>query len=80
MRPTLQDLVDTLESLPPEDRQTYIEDFLAQIGDGDRIWEAAFEHPKSDSLLRKMADEARAEEQAGQTRPLSELLDRYRNV
>lgn len=70
MRPTLQDLVKTLESLSPDDRQTYIEDFLAQIECGETS------SPPQPASLREVHEGALQQIAAGKTMTMDEFCAR----
>lgn len=73
MTTLLEKAIQKLSSLPEEDQDRYAREILAAI-DGDAAWEELFEDPRSETLLSQMVARARAEHEAGTTRPLDELL------
>ena len=59
------------EKLPEEEQDEFADFLIAELED-DRRWNEQF--ARSSELLTRLADEARAEEDAETLRPLEELL------
>ena len=60
-------------TLPPEDQDALAALMLAEIDDAQR-WEERFADNRSPTLLKRLAAEALAEDEAGLTEPLEALL------
>ena len=60
-------------TLPPEDQDALAELMLAEIDDA-RGWEQRFSDDRSPTVLKRLAAEALAEEEAGVTEPLEAVL------
>ncbi len=60
--------------LPPEDQDFLAAVILAEIED-NRLWDGLFADTRSRALLERLAAEALAEDMAGLTEPLDDLLD-----
>jgi len=73
--PTLMNnLIDRLQSKPEEEREEYAAMFLGEL-DAEEKWDELFADPRSDELLSRMAEEARREDDAGETEPISDLFN-----
>ena len=72
--PTLMNnLIDRLQSKPEEEREEYAAMFLGEL-DAEEKWYELFADPRSHELLSRMAEEARREDNAGETEPISDLF------
>jgi hypothetical protein len=71
MGKALRELIDLLDGLPEESRETWARSWLAELA-ADREWDARF-NSRPDAL-RRLAQEALDEDRAGATRPLDDLL------
>jgi len=58
----------------PEAEQEVIAQLILEEFRAEERWNELLAHPKSDTLLEKLADQARKEHSAGLTRDLDELL------
>ncbi len=74
MTTLMKKAIEALSKLPKEKQDFYAREILDAI-DGDKKWDQLFADPRSEILLSQMAVKARAEYEAGETRPLDELLD-----
>jgi len=73
--PTLMDnLIERLQSKPEKKQEEYAAMFLREL-DAQEKWDELFADPRSDELLSRMVEEARREDDAGKTEPLSDLLN-----
>lgn len=73
--PTLMNnLIDRLQSKPEEEQEEYAAMFLGEL-DAEEKWEELFADPRSHELLSRMAEEARREDDAGETEPISDLFN-----
>ena len=73
--PTLMNnLIDRLQSKPEEKQEEYAAMFLGEL-DAQEKWDELFADPRSDELLSRMAEEARREDNAGETEPISDLFN-----
>jgi hypothetical protein len=73
--PTLMNtLIDRLQSKPEEEQEEYAAMFLGEL-DAEEEWDELFADPRSHELLSRMAEEARREDDAGETEPISELFN-----
>ena len=63
-----------LSNLPDDKQDFYAQEILDSL-EGDEKWDALFADPRSETLLSQMAAKALEEYEAGETRPLDELLD-----
>ena len=72
--PTLMNnLIDRLQSKPEEEQEEYAAMFLGEL-DAEEKWDELFADPRSHELLSRMAEEARREDDAGETEPISDLF------
>ena len=71
MSERLQLLVSEVSKLPQQEQDQFVEFMLAELKD-DQEWAAKF--AATPHILERLAEEARAEYDAGRTRPLEELL------
>ena len=62
-------------SKPSEKKQDFYAREILDAIEGDKKWDQLFADPRSETLLSQMAAKARAEYEAGKTRPLDELLN-----
>jgi len=74
MTEALQKVVEDLLKLPPEEQDTMAAIIREEL-ESERKWDELFASKESQELLSRMADQALAEDAAGETRPLEELLD-----
>ena len=74
MTTLMKKAIEALSKLPKEKQDFYAREILDAI-DGDKKWDQLFADPRSEILLSQMAAKARAEYEAGKTRPLDELLN-----
>jgi len=73
--PTLMNnLIDRLQSKPEEEQEEYAAMFLGEL-DAEEKWDELFADPRSHKLLSQMAEEARREDDAGETEPTSDLFN-----
>ena len=73
--PTLMNyLIERLRSKPEKKQEEYAAMFLREL-DAQEKWDELFADPRSDELLSRMAEEARREDDAGKTKPISDLLN-----
>jgi hypothetical protein len=70
----MNNLIDRLQSKPEEEREEYAAMFLGEL-DAEEKWDELFADPRSDELLSRMAEEARREDDAGETEPISDLFN-----
>lgn len=70
----LNNLIDRLQSKPEEEREEYAAMFLGEL-DAEEKWDELFADPRSHELLSRMAEEARREDDAGETEPISDLFN-----
>ena len=69
--PTLMNnLIERLQSKPEEEQEEYAAMFLGEL-DAEEKWDELFADPRSHELLSRMAEEARREDDAGETEPIS---------
>ena len=84
MNGNLRQLVSTLEAMPAEEQSVFVAHFLKAIAEQwtaeDARWDQTFASPESQLLLEKLADHALSDHAQGKTRPLSELLAKYRHA
>ena len=73
MTDTLRNAVSQAEALPETDQDALAAVILAEI-ESEARWDALFARPESDAVLARMAAEAMREHDAGQSRPLADLL------
>ena len=74
MTTLMKKAIEVLSNLPEEKQDFYAREILDAI-DGDKKWDQFFADPRSETLLSQRAAKARAEYEAGKTRPLDELLN-----
>jgi hypothetical protein len=67
MTKTLQQVIDEVAQLPPDEQETFAAWMLEELRSEQR-WNELF--ARSQDMLAKMADEALAEHRAGKTLPL----------
>lgn len=70
----MNNLIDRLQSKPEEEQEEYAAMFLGEL-DAEEKWDELFADPRSHELLSRMAEEARREDDAGETEPISDLLN-----
>jgi hypothetical protein len=63
-KPSLEALIQVLQSLPEATQQRYISEFMAKL-EADAQWEATFNSPESIAGLKRLAIETEAEIAAG---------------
>ncbi len=73
MTTLMKTLVDRLRQKPEPEQEEYAAMFLEEL-EAEERWEALFSDPRSPELLARMAEEARREHKAGETRPLEDLF------
>lgn len=72
--PTLMNnLIDRLQQKPAEEQEEYAAMFLGEL-EAEEKWNELFADPRSHKLLSEMAEEARKEDEAGETQPLEDLF------
>lgn len=69
MTKLLQQAFERASELPQEEQDKFARFLLAELK-SERQWSELFARPESEELLERLADEALAAHQAGQTRPL----------
>ena len=74
MTTLLKKAIEELSNLPKEKQDFYAQEILDAL-EGDEKWDVLFADSRSEALLSRMAIKARNEYEAGETRPLDELLD-----
>ena len=70
----MNNLIDRLQSKPEEEQEEYAAMFLGEL-DAEEKWDELFADPRSHELLSRMAEEARQEDDAGETEPISDLFN-----
>jgi hypothetical protein len=70
----MNNLIERLQSKPEKKQEEYAAMFLREL-DAQEKWDGLFADPRSDELLSRMAEEARREDDAGKTEPISDLLN-----
>lgn len=71
MSALLEKALEQLQSLPPEEQDEMASQILAELAD-QRAWRERFQEKRD--VIRQLAQEALAEDERGETLPLSELL------
>ncbi len=73
MTDTLRQAVAKAEALPAPDQDALAAILLDEI-ESEARWDKLFARPESETLLARMAAEAMREYDAGQTRPMGDVL------
>ena len=63
---SLQDAFNRAADLPPEEQERFAKFVLAEL-DADQEWSRLFEHPESDEMLDRLANEALSAHKEGRT-------------
>lgn len=71
MGKALRELIEVLDGLPEESRESWARSWLAELA-AEREWERRF--GSRPDVLRHLADEALDEDRRGATQPLDDLL------
>jgi len=66
--------MEQISKLPEAEQEAYGARLLEEL-EADRKWDDLLASPKSQALLEKMADEAWAEYERGETAPLDDILN-----
>lgn len=61
MPPTLEKALEQLKALPSDAQEAIAHDLLEMIY-SERKWDQLFENPRSEAVLKRLADEADADE------------------
>ena len=70
MTQLLQKAFEKATQLPQEEQDKFARFMLAEL-ESEQRWARLFSHPKSEDLLKRLADEALVAHRAGRTQPLN---------